>query len=536
MRHFCWTFFILVGAASCSPLFAQIPVNLKPVTTVSQETINNTSASGTYSNPSVGTVIGNVSKLPMSQLLPGYNGKIYASVVLFWGSGSGKHINVGYSAADPAQVDRQIKDIISRGMSGAILDWYGPSSWQEKAAEVWLQEAAKFPGFQIAIQEDHNSLTLNFCKTSACAQKALINDFNFVAAHYFGSSHYIRINGRPLLTTFDVNWNYADPSAILFPDDVIYVDWKTVRASITGNPLIIQRGPLAQTEFGVMADGAFAWVGRNKLDPTDEFLQYLTDFDTTALSNPNQATLGAFYKGFNDAAASWGTGRRMDAHCGKLWMDTFAANVHALGNQINQIPAFQAVTWNDYEEGTNIETGVDNCISISAGLSGTKLKWSVNPDNADTNATVSMYVVYISTDGKNLAQVQVRPTSARSLDLTQYAIPAGNYKLFVKARGQPSIQNHLSSGVPFTVFSTLKVSSPKSSQTVTNPVAFSATANSKLGVASIVLSIDGATVFTSHSTSLNTSLHLAFGPHQYLYTVWDKANHKTQQGGTITVN
>ena len=536
MRHLCSTFLILASAASCSPLFAQIPVNLRPVTTVSQETVNNTSASGTYSDPSVGTVIGNVSKLPMSQLLPGFQGKIYASVVLFWGSGSGKHINVGYSAADPAQVDRQIKDIISRGMKGAILDWYGPSSWQEKATQVWFQEAAKFPGFEIAIQEDHNSLTLNSCKTSACAQKALINDFNYVATHYFGSGHYIHINGRPLLTTFDVNWNYADPSAILFPDDVIYVDWKTVRASIKGNPLIIQRGPLAQTEFGVMADGAFAWVGRNKLDPTDEFLQYLTDFDTTALKNPNQVTLGAFYKGFNDAAASWGTGRRMDAHCGKLWVDTFAANVQALGNQINQIPAFQAVTWNDYEEGTNIETGVDNCISVSAGLTGSKLKWSINPDNADTNATISMFVVYISSDGKNLAQVQVRPTSARTLDLTQYAIPAGNYKLFVKARGQPSVQNHLSSGVAFTVYSTLKVSSPKSNQTVTNPVAFSATASSKLGVASIVLSIDGATVFTSHSTSLNTSLPLAFGPHQYLYTVWDKANHKTQQGGSITVN
>jgi Bacterial Ig domain len=536
VRHFCWTFLVLASAALCSPLFAQLPVNLKPVTTVNQETVNNTSASGTYSDPSVGTVIGNVSKLPMSQLLPGFQGKIYASVVLFWGSGSGKHINVGYSAADPAQVDRQIKDIISRGMKGAILDWYGPNSWQEKATQVWFQEAAKFPGFEIAIQEDHNSLTLNSCKTSACAQKALINDFNYVATHYFGSGHYIHINGRPLLTTFDVNWNYADPSAILFPDDVIYVDWKTVRASIKGNPLIIQRGPLAQTEFGVMADGAFAWVGRNKLDPTDEFLQYLTDFDTTALKNPNQVTLGAFYKGFNDAAASWGTGRRMDAHCGKLWVDTFAANVQALGNQINQIPAFQAVTWNDYEEGTNIETGVDNCISVSAGLSGTKLKWSINPDNADTNATISMFVVYISSDGKNLAQVQVRPTSARTLDLTQYAIPAGNYKLFVKARGQPSVQNHLSSGVAFTVYSTLKVASPKSNQTVTNPVTFSATASSKLGVASIVLSIDGTNRFTSNSNTLNTSLSLPFGPHQYLYTVWDKANHKTQQGGTITVN
>jgi len=531
-----WIFVILIGASSFSPLFAQFPVNLTPVTTVSQETVNNTSASGTYSNPSVGTTIGNVSKLPLSQLLPGFHGKIYASVVLFWGSGSGKHINVGYSAADPAQVDRQIKDIISRGMNGAILDWYGPNSFEEKAAEVLLQEAAKFPGFELAIQEDHNSLSLDACKTSACAQKALISNLNYVAAHYFGSSHYIRINGRPLLTTFDVNWNYPDPSAILFPPDAIFIDWSTVRASIAGNPLIIQRGPFAQTEFGVMADGAFAWVGRNKLDPTDEFLQYLTDFDTTALANPNQVTLGAVYKGFDDSAASWGTGRRMDEHCGKLWMDTFAANVQALGSQIDQLSAFQAVTWNDYEEATNLETGVDNCISISAAVNGTKLNWAISPDTTDTDATLSMFVVYISKDGKNLAQLQVSPTSARTLDLTQYAIPAGSYKLFVKARGQPSVHNHLSSGVSFQVYSTLKVSSPKSNQTVTNPVAFSATASSAVGVSSIVLSIDGATKYTSNSNTLNTALNLAFGPHRYLYTVWDKAGHKTQQGGTITVN
>jgi len=529
--------FVILGSVfSFSPLFAQFPVNFTPTTTVTKETVNNTSASGTYSNPSVGTTIGNVSKLPLSQLLPGFHGKIYASVVLFWGSGSGKHINVGYSAADPAQVDRQIKDILSRGMNGAILDWYGPNSFEEKAAKVWLQEAAKFPGFQIAIQEDHNSLTLDACKTSACAQKALISDFNYVAAHYFGNSHYIRINGRPLLTTFDVNWNYADPSAILFPDDVIFVDWKTVRASINGNPLILQRGPLAQTEFGVMADGAFAWVGRNKLDPKDEFLQYLTDFDTTALGNPNQVTLGSVYKGFDDSAASWGTGRRLDEHCGKLWIDTFDANVRALGSQIDQLSAFQAVTWNDYEEATNLETGVDNCISISAAANGTKLKWAISPDTADTDATLSMFVVYISKDGKNLAQLQVRPTSARTLDLTQYAIPAGNYKLFVKARGQPSVHNHLSGGVSFPVYSTLKVTSPKSNQTVTNPVVFSASASSPVGVSSIVLSIDGTARFTSHSNTLNTSLTLAFGPHRYLYTVWDKAGHKTQQGGTITVN
>src|SRR5512142_2785464 len=121
------TLIVVIAALAASGL-GQIPVNLTPTTTVAKETQNNTSASGTYSNPSVGTTIGNVSKLPLVQMLPGFHGKIYASVVLFWGSSN--HINVGYNAADPAQVDRQIQDIISRGMNGAILDWYGAGSFQ----------------------------------------------------------------------------------------------------------------------------------------------------------------------------------------------------------------------------------------------------------------------------------------------------------------------------------------------------------------------------------------------------------------------
>jgi len=531
----CWIFVFLASAVFASPAFAQSPVNLSPTTTVTLETQNNTSASGKYSDPMVGTTIGNVSKLPMSQLLPGFHGKIYASVVLFWGSGSGKHINVGYSAADPAQVDRQINDIISRGMNGAILDWYGPNSWEEKAAEVWLHEVQKYPGFDLAIQEDHNSLSLNSCKTSACAQKALISDFNYVSAHYFGNSHYIRVNGRPILPTFDVNWNYPDPSAILFPPDAIFIDWKTVRASITGNPLIVERGPFAFTEAGVMADGAFAWVGRNKLDPTDEFLSYITDFDTTALANPNFVSIGSVYKGFDDTAASWSSGRRLDEHCGKLWIDTFAANVQALGSQINQMSAFQAVTWNDYEEATNLETGVDNCLSISAAVNGSSLNWTISPNTTDSVATLSMFVAYISKDGKNLAQLKVLPTSARSLDLTQFALPAGNYKLFVKARGQPSVHNHLSAAVSFPVYSTLKVTSPTSNASLTNPVLFNATASSGVGVSSIVLKIDGAVAFTSHSNTLKTSSNLSLGSHHYLYTVWDKAGHSTKEGGYITV-
>ena len=515
--------------------FAQIPVNLTPTTTVSGETQNNTSASGTYSNPSVGTVIGNVSKLPLKSLLPGYNGKIYASVVLFWGSG--KHINVGYNAADPAEVDRQIQDIISRGMDGAILDWYGAGSYEEQAAEVWAKEVLKYPNFEFAIQEDQNSHTLKACTTSSCAQSALIGDLNFIASHYFGNSRYIQVGGRPLLPTFDVDWYYPDPSATLYASNAIFISWSAVRSSISGNPLILERNKHALTEPAIMSDGAYNWIGLNKTDPTSENLTFLSNFDKLALSTPGRVAIGSVYKGFNDAAASWTQGRLLDEHCGKLWMDTFKTNLKALGSQINLIDAMQVTTWNDYEEASNLETGVANCLAINSALSGTNLNWSLTSSNLpESLSTLSMFVVYVSTDGVNLAQLQTLPTTARTLDLTQFALPAGNYKLFVKARGQPSVQNHLSAAVSFPVYATLNVSSPASNQTVTSPVTFSATASSSVGIKSITVIVDGKSLYKVAGSTVNTSLSLISGVHKYLYVVLDNQGRYTKEGGSITVN
>jgi hypothetical protein len=269
----------------------------------------------------------------------------------------------------------------------------------------------------------------------------LISDLNFIASHYFSSSQYIRINGRPLLPTFDVDWYYPDPSATLYASNAIFIDWATVRASISGNPLILERGPLGLTESSRISDGAYSWIGINKLDPLDEDLKYIINFDKTALSMPGRIAIGSVYKGFNDAAASWSQHRILDQHCGKLWLDTFRTTAKTLGSQIDQLDALQVTTWNDYEEATTLETGVDNCLSVTASLTGSRLNWAISPNTAASSATLSMCVVYVSTDGKNLAQLQVLPTNARSLDLTQYALPAGNYKLFVKARSASILVN-----------------------------------------------------------------------------------------------
>src|SRR5512135_2720601 len=96
-----------------------------PTTTLAAQTANNTSAAKNFVNQTNGNVgAGNVSKVNVHSLLySGATTKVYAHLLLWFGPSN--HMNVGYSSADPRQVHKQITDMISRGIDGVIVDWYG---------------------------------------------------------------------------------------------------------------------------------------------------------------------------------------------------------------------------------------------------------------------------------------------------------------------------------------------------------------------------------------------------------------------------
>ena len=62
-----------------------------------------------------------------------------------------------------------------------------------------------------------------------------------------------------------------------------------------------------------------------------------------------------------------------------------------------QIPYVQVVTWNDYEEGTAVEDGIDNCYTVNASLSGSQLTWSLAAtDSYASTATVHHFNIYFA--------------------------------------------------------------------------------------------------------------------------------------------
>ena len=100
---------------------------------------------------------------------------------------------------------------------------------------------------------------------------------------------------------------------------------------------------------------------------------------------------------------------------------------------------FHDVTWNDYEEGTEIESGVDGCFSLGASMSGSTLQWSTSGDES----TVDHYSVYGSQDGQKLTKITDVGVGMHSLEMCSQTLAPGNYQLYVQAVGKPSIANRM---------------------------------------------------------------------------------------------
>ena len=165
-----------------------------PTTTLAAQTANNTSAANSFASQTNGNAgAGNVSKVDIHSLLySGASTKIYAHLLLWFGQSN--HMNVGYSSTDPAQIHRQITDMISRGIDGVIIDWYGPNNSIDQATQLVMAEAEKHPGFTFAIMVDQGAIEWDSCN-GCTPQQALISQLQYVEQTYFPSPAYMNAAG-----------------------------------------------------------------------------------------------------------------------------------------------------------------------------------------------------------------------------------------------------------------------------------------------------------------------------------------------------
>jgi hypothetical protein len=398
-------------------------------TTLQAESQNNTSASDSFQGMSNGNLPpSHVSKRPLRSLLYAEaRTKVYARVVPFFLK-SQKHVDVGYHSDDPRQVGRQVEDMMSRGIDGAIVDWYGTDHPDLGRASFAFRDAAEsHPGFSFVISEDKGALKNCARKPDCDVTRRLIEDLNYAYDRFEQSRAYLQIDGRPVVFFFDVN---LDP-----------IDWGRVRKFVKGNPLFVFRnaGALRRPE----SDGAFVWVdhtGHRDMPYLDDFYKKAVD---AGRSRP-VISFGSVYKGFDDRAASWSENRVTDQECGQIWLDTFT-KINRYYSPSRPLDYLEVVTWNDYEEGTEIETGIDNCVSIEPSLSDRTLSWRITGNEA----AIDHFVIYASKDGNRLTEVAELPDRARKWELTAN-VERERYQLFVQAVGKPSIVDKMSRPILWT--------------------------------------------------------------------------------------
>ena len=413
-----WSALAGICGAAMPAALAQQSFTVMPTTTLSAETANNTSAYPSFAALSNGDIApGNVSKLPTTNLLySGATTAVYAQFQPWFGQSS--HINVGYNSDDPTQVRNQVTDMVSRGISGAIVDWYGPDAAVENNTTLLMKTAAENTNgaFVFAVQEDVGALS-TCASTSGCnVTNQLISDLAYAYSNFEGSKAYMLFNGRPVLFFFGVD-KYA-------------IDWDQVRRSVSGNPYFVFIGTSGMTHAD--ADGYYSWVIIDTSNPDDESLSGLSTFYSGMQLLPNDLAYGASYIGFNESLAPWikSNPRIMNQHCGQTWLDTFGTVAAAGYSAGKQLQAIQIVTWNDYEEGTEIETGISNCLTISPAINGTQLQWSITGNEK----AVDHYVVFISLNGQDLMNLASVASGTHTFDLSSYNLaPGTTYKFLVEA-------------------------------------------------------------------------------------------------------
>ena len=453
---------------------------ITPTTTLQAETANNTSASNSFSAQLNGLPApANVSKLATNSLLySGSTTKTYASM-LGWFGESG-HMNVGYNSNDPQQVKSQVEDMMSRGMQGAVLDWYGPNEATINGTAMSLRSQAEaHPGFEFAIMEDGGAMFAAAQANGCDVTTQLLSDLSYINTQYVPSPAYTRFNGRPVIYFFGV--------------DAYYIDWSQVRSTVANNPILLFRGTDGLTR--PISDGGFQWEDINadpfhpaSPNPFDPALAAQSAFYQTA-QTAGRLAIGSAYRGFNDSLAPWGIDRFVHPTCGQTWLATFA-DIANFYSSANQLPALQIVTWNDYDEGTAIEMGIDNCVYMQPSVSESTLSWTIAGGNENT---IDHYTVFASTDGQNLAALGNVPAGTHSLSLSQFSLPSA-YILYVQAVGKPSIQNKMSAAIAVRSGDQSPTANLSLSQTAALTFSASTAASTGSALSSMINFGDGTTV------------------------------------------
>jgi hypothetical protein len=236
-----------------------------------------------------------------------------------------------YASGDRYILEYQLLLMKYAGIDGVIIDdpgqtqlWDFPTNQDNSEA---IASVAGEVGLGFAVTyEDRNLHDGNARIPGFDALAQAQRDMSWYRDHYFNRPHYIRVDGKPLITVFGPLY-FHDPGS-----------WSAVLSPLGGNYYLLGLAHLTG-RTGWAGAGGFSWIGQ----PWD--MSYFYGLGSTRMSSAFPG-----YQSFY-GPGGWGsdeTSQQMSVSVGKFHETLIAAKA-------DDAAQIQLATWNDYGEGTMIE-------------------------------------------------------------------------------------------------------------------------------------------------------------------------------------
>jgi hypothetical protein len=241
------------------------------------------------------------------------------------------------------------------GISAFVVDWYGDRQPFIDRSYSLMQAAAAKENFQVAMMYDETDEE-DGATDEALADFTMFHE-TYLAANSPGRQAYLTYEGRPVI--------------FIFPKGR-HTDWSRIHTLVSKwsvPPLLIEESLPGKDADAF--DGFYAWVQPGPkgwaADGSNWGEDYLTEFYETMHSKyADKIIVGGEWAGFDDSKASWSLNRHISARCGQTFADT--SNLwHKFFPPDDLLPFVMVETWNDHEEGTDVEGGIPTCNSAAPG-------------------------------------------------------------------------------------------------------------------------------------------------------------------------
>jgi hypothetical protein len=149
--------------------------------------------------------------------------------------------------------------------------------------------------------------------------------------------------------------------------------------------------------------------------------------------------------------------------------------------------------------------------------------------SATSNYPVTAMAIYVDNNRAFVA-------SASSLD-TYVSMTPGTHYVVVQAWDSTGavFKDPITLNVSSTPVGSVTISSPTNGESVTSPVNFVASATSSAPITAMRIYVDGASTYTTYSSSLNVPIAIASGSHYVVVQAWDSTGAVFKSAVTITV-